>query len=210
MKTLLFLGDSITDCNHCFEPKNLGFGYVRMIHEALNSQNTQYQIINKGNDGFTVPSVCRLYKNTCTAFSPDLITLLVGINDLAVIQNTGITETVGLADFRLRYQALIDQIRNTFHGPVVLMEPFIFPHPAEYSSWEPTLLEMNGIIRNLAVQNDLFFLPLMEMLKQNASLVGISSITTDGIHLTSRGHQLIADQWLQNLPKFLPHSLPPF
>ena len=31
MKTLLFLGDSITDCNHYFDPENLGYGYVREV-----------------------------------------------------------------------------------------------------------------------------------------------------------------------------------
>ena len=134
MKTLLFLGDSITDCNHSFEPENLGYGYVRMISEELNTPEKQYQVINKWNDGFTVPAVRRLWKRSCLNLQLDFITILIGINDLAVLKNTRITSSVGLAEFREQYQSLIDDIRMMTDCPILLMEPFIFPHPAEYSS----------------------------------------------------------------------------
>ena len=103
MKTLLFLGDSITDCNHYFDPENLGYGYVRSISAKLTQKNTpdnQYQVLNKGNDGFTVPALSRLWSRSCLNLKPDFITILIGINDLAVIKNTGITPSAALADFR--------------------------------------------------------------------------------------------------------------
>ena len=40
MKNLLFLGDSITDCNHYFDPDNLGYGYVRIISDKLSKTKT--------------------------------------------------------------------------------------------------------------------------------------------------------------------------
>ena len=53
MKTLLFLGDSITDCGHSFDPENLGNGYVRIIAENFSVQKDDVKILNKGIDGFT-------------------------------------------------------------------------------------------------------------------------------------------------------------
>ena len=197
MKTLLFLGDSITDCNHSFEPENLGYGYVRMISEELNTPEKQYQVINKGNDGFTVPAVRRLWKRSCLNLQLDFITILIGINDLAVLKNTRITSSVGLAEFREQYQSLIDDIRMMTDCPILLMEPFIFPHPAEYSSWEPELHKMNKIIRALASANKFNFLPLWENLIAIAKEQGYSTVTTDGIHLTATGHQIIAKRWLE-------------
>lgn len=201
MKELLFLGDSITDCNHSFEPDNLGFGYVRMIADALNPESVKAKVINKGNDGFTIPAVRRLWKRNCLTLQPDFITILIGINDLAVIKNTGITASAALADFRDNYQSLIDDIRITTDCPVLLMEPFIFPQPAEYASWEPELLKMNRIIQSLAEENHLSFLPLWEKLSAAAKAEGYSFITTDGIHLTEKGHKIIADSWLTHLWK---------
>lgn len=195
MKTLLFLGDSITDCNHYFDPENLGSGYVRMISEKLNTSEKNYQVQNKGNDGFTVPAVRRLWKRSCLNLKPDFITILVGINDLSVIKNTGITPSVGIAEFRKQYQMLIDEIRITCDCPILLMEPFIFPHPAEYSTWEPELHMLNDSIRQIST-NQLLFLPLWKDFLSVAQTEGYKKITTDGIHLTQTGHQLLANRWL--------------
>ena len=198
MKTLLFLGDSITDCNHYFDPENLGYGYVRMIEKQINTPDKNYQVQNFGNDGFTVPALRRLWQRKGLNLKPDFITILIGINDLAVIKNTGITPSVGLAQFREQYYALIEDIRVIADCPILLMEPFIFPHPAEYASWEPELHQMNKLIRQLAFDNGLFFLPLWEDLLSAAKKDGFSEITTDGIHLTAEGHKILAGQWIRN------------
>ena len=198
MKTLLFLGDSITDCNHYFDPENLGYGYVRMIEKQINTPDKNYQVQNFGNDGFTIPALRRLWQRKGLNLKPDFITILIGINDLAVIKNTGITPSVGLAQFREQYQALIEDIRLMTDCPILLMEPFIFPHPAEYASWEPELHQMNKLIRQLAFDNGLFFLSLWEDLLSAAKKEGFSEITTDGIHLTAKGHKILADQWIRN------------
>ena len=199
MKDLLFLGDSITDCNHYFDPENLGQGYVRMIYGKINTPDKIYQVLNKGNDGFTVPAVRRLWKRSCLNLQPDFITILIGINDLAVMRNTGITASVGLADFREQYQTLIDDIRMMTDCPLLLMEPFIFPYPAEYSTWEPELHAMSEIIQDIASKNQVTFLPLWENLLLEAKKYGYSEITIDGIHLTKYGHQLIAEKWIEKV-----------
>ena len=198
MKTLLFLGDSITDCNHYFDPENLGYGYVRMIEKQINTPDKNYQVQNFGNDGFTVPALRRLWQRKGLNLKPDFITILIGINDLAVIKNTGITPSVGLAQFREQYQALIEDIRLMTDCPILLMEPFIFPHPAEYATWETELHQMNKFIHQLAVDNGLFFLPLWEDLLSAAKKDGFSEITMDGIHLTAEGHKILAGQWIRN------------
>ena len=206
MKTLLFLGDSITDCNHYFDPENLGYGYVRMISEQINTPDINYQVLNKGNDGFTVPSVRRLWKRSCLNLKPDFITILIGINDLAVIKNTGITPSVGLAEFREQYQALIDDILMMTNCPILLMEPFIFPWPAEYTAWEEDLHTLSNLIQKHAVKNTLSFLPLWDELRTTAKSEGYSEITTDGIHLTPNGHKLIANKWLEATSMFVSSS----
>ena len=201
MKNLLFLGDSITDCNHYFDPENLGYGYVRMIEKQINTPDKNYQVQNFGNDGFTVSALRRLWKRSCLNLKPDFITILIGINDLAVLKNTGITPSVGLAHFLEQYQELIEDIRLITDCPILLMEPFIFPHPAEYAAWEPELSQMSELIRKLAFDNRLDFLPLWSDLLSVAKKKGFPNVTTDGIHLTLEGHEFLASQWLHNYQK---------
>ena len=195
MKTLLFLGDSITDCNHYFDPENLGYGYVRMISDKINTPDKNYQVHNFGNDGFTVSALRRLWARRCLGIQPDFITILIGINDLAVIKNTGITPSVGLASFKEQYQSLIDDIRIMTNCHILLVEPFLFPRPAEYATWFDDLHQMHQIIQTLAKENGLSILSLQDLLLSTAKQEGYGEVTTDGIHLTPYGHRLIADQW---------------
>lgn len=205
MAKYLFLGDSITDCNHYFDPESLGFGYVRNIHETLRTAGHSCHIINKGNDGFTVSSVSRLWNNFCKELSPDFITILIGINDLSVILENQLTFSVALSEFQDRYTSLLEQIRQTTSCPILLMEPFIFPHPAEYISWESPLRAMQEKIRTIAQVQQADFLPLSEFLLDAAKLRGYPAITTDGIHLTKVGHRLVAEQWIKHSQTLLPH-----
>ena len=196
MKTILFLGDSITDCGHSFDPDHLGYGYVRLISEKISDD---IKCINKGIDGFTVPALRRLWKTQCLSLSPDMITILIGINDLAVMKNTGISFSQGLDDFITNYSKLLEEIRIIIDCPIILMEPFIFPYPAEYALWEPELHEMCEAISQLALQYHAQFLPLWDTLASAAKVHGHGKITTDGIHLTRPGHEIVAEKLLETL-----------
>ncbi len=195
MKNLIFLGDSITDCFHSFEKDHLGRGYVRMLAKDLGHFDGRVCVTNLGVDGFTVPSLNRLWRQRCLSLKPDLLTILIGVNDLAVIKNTGLEEAAALASFKAGYENLIQQIRVTTDCPILLMEPFIFPQPMEYILWQPLLRRMSEMIRQIASDYHLTFLPLWDTLLEAAAKEGIDEITTDGIHLTQNGHRLLADAW---------------
>ena len=196
MKTILFLGDSITDCCHSFDPDNLGYGYVRLISEKISDDA---RCINKGIDGFTVPALRRLWKTQCLSLSPDMITILIGINDLAVMKNTGMDYARGIEHFTENYRELLEEIRLITDCPIILMEPFIFPYPAEYALWEPELHKICETISQLAAQYHAQFLPLWDTLASAAMVHGYRKITTDGIHLTKLGHEIVAEKLLEIL-----------
>lgn len=203
MKTLLFLGDSITDCCHSFDKDNLGEGYVRMVAENPRFFPPAATVKNMGFDGFTLAALKRLWNRISISIgslpslpSPDFITILIGINDIGVIKNTGVDPVFALEEFKLGYRTLIEQIQSTCSCPILLMEPFLFPRPAELSSWVPELHQMNAIIRRIADTCRTGFLPLWDALLTAAEKSGFDAITTDGIHLTEQGHRILADSWV--------------
>ncbi|MGN0335775.1 MAG: SGNH/GDSL hydrolase family protein [Lachnospiraceae bacterium] len=195
MKNFLFLGDSITDCFHSFDKDNLGRGYVRMIAEDLGHFNGHVLVRNMGTDGFTVPAVRRLWQRSCLSMQPDFLTILIGVNDLSLIENGFTVSETALKKLRQDYEALIEDIRATTDCPILFMEPFIFPHPAEYALWMPDLRKISSIIQETVKAHDLAFLPLWDRLLQAADADGYDAVTTDGIHLTPVGHRIIADAW---------------
>ena len=194
MNKLLFLGDSITDCDHTFDPQDLGCGYVRMLSE-------HFPVENLGVDGYTVSGVKRLWKLFCARQTPEVVTILVGINDIAVMKANHLSLENGLQGFISTYDALIEEIRCSTDCPIFLMEPFIFPCPAEFASWEPDVRAMSRSIQALAAKHSLTFIPLWDALQNAASSCGFPEITTDGVHLTAKGHEIIASAWLQAYKK---------
>ena len=197
MKRFVFLGDSITDCYHNFDSENLGEGYVRLIHERLYLANKEIQIINKGFDGFTLAALKRLWKQQSDTLLPDVLTILIGINDVGVIHNTGMDPAFALAEFKVSFEVLLNDIRKKYKIPIIIMEPFLFPYPEKYKVWFDTLTKMNQIIKEISQKYNLIHIPLWETMLQMAEKYGYDAITTDGIHLTTNGHSILADKWLE-------------
>ena len=112
MKEFLFLGDSITDCDNSFDSEGLGNGYVRLISQHFSNQSIPAHIHNMGVDGYTISSAKRLWNMLCKNMKPTTITILVGINDIAVMKSNGIPIALGLSNFISNYEALIHDIRS--------------------------------------------------------------------------------------------------
>lgn len=195
MKKILCLGDSITDCDHCFSSDMLGNGYVKILADILARQGADCRVRNRGTDGFTL---FRLLQNSQLYLTdnPDLITILIGINDVGLMMNTdrsSIQKQEMVLQFDSRYRELITILtKSTSH--ILLMEPFLFSWPAVYKNWFPYVKEMSKQIEKIAADFQLPFLSLNQELNAQAQLYGFSHITTDGIHLTAQGHELLAQR----------------
>ena len=212
---IICLGDSITDCNHLFEDFPLGNGYVQILSEMFRNQTPSFSISadtvrrsssavqltkstgaihfrNCGIDGFTVARVLEnIRQHRIFLHRSPVITLLIGINDIGQM----------MREFATHYNELLNLLTADARQ-VILMEPFIFPHPEEYETWIPYVHTMSDIIRQLSVRFRLPFLPLHNYFNKEATQSGFDAITTDGIHLTLYGHKLLAEKLfplLQNI-----------
>lgn len=203
MKQLLCLGDSITDCNRLFSPDPLGDGYVSMLAGKLGDS---WNVVNRGVNGFTVQRVWEQAEREYGHYQPDLITILVGINDVAMMETTNRLphqKKEMTAQFETTYRKLLRFLKRYACPHTILMEPFLFPEPAENRTWYPQLTEVSAVIQKLAAEYELPFLPLWKPLLQYADETGIQEITTDGIHLTGRGQTFLAEQIWNCIRPFL-------
>lgn len=202
MQKILFLGDSITDANRNWNPhtKGLGEGYVHIISSVLDNSPIPYQIVNKGHDGFTLPSVLRTLEEDCMLQEPDFVSILVGCNDVGISMNT--QTTLEMQNFSNNYAQLIRRIQQHTHAQVICMAPFIFPYPQEYYMWIPEILYAQACIQKISAENNLPFIPLHERLNEYAARYGYREVTTDGIHLTGKGHEILAEAWLDSFDRF--------
>lgn len=193
MANCLFLGDSITDAGHLFDPANLGEGYVSVLAEM--TAEDQCILCNRGHDGFTVEQVLRMLKRDGIEKHWDIISLLAGINDIPVEVYTSHHRIPD--EFSQYYTEILEFLSLRTNARLILIEPFLFSIPQEYQNWQPYLQMESSIIRNLALRFDAALLPANEILNHAASIHGVRQITVDGIHLTSLGNRILAETWME-------------
>lgn len=199
MKRVLFLGDSITDCDRLFSPNSLGYGYVNQLDTALNREKHQFEMINRGVDGFTVNRLVENVGRDCIDRHPDITTILIGINDVGLMMNTDRTPAQQqdmLSQFKKSYEQLLSTIHTYTQSEILLLEPFLFPHPQKYLRWFPFVEQISMQISELSLKYHCPYIRLHQKLNQLATQNGFSQITTDGIHLTDFGHRQIAEELL--------------
>lgn len=191
MNSVLFLGDSITDCGHCFDPRGLGDGYVSMLAEL--PELSGFSIINRGQDGFTIRDVRRLLRSFPVPDGCSLISLLAGVNDAALYLSGNPHHLP--EGFRREFSGVLEDIRNTYRGPLLVMEPFLFSSPAELLGWLPVIRQISALIRESCTAYGAHFLPLMDTFRHEEEERGTAALSPDGIHLSSEGNRHLASQW---------------
>lgn len=202
MKTLVFLGDSITDSDRIFSPDGLGYGYVKMTANGLADRGQLWKVINKGVDGFTAARLLETAEHNCISYHPDLVTVLVGINDLGLMMNTGRTpgqQEQMLLRFEQVYGKLLELLSSRTEARILLMEPFLFPWPQEYVLWLPFLERISQSIRRLSEKYHTVFLSLHREFLTLAKELGYPAVTGDGIHLTETGHRYLSERLLEKI-----------
>ncbi|MCD2491262.1 GDSL-type esterase/lipase family protein [Lacrimispora sp. NSJ-141] len=194
-KRLVFTGDSITDCDRLFDdrPGELGFGYVRMIYEQL-SCHEEICVYNRGHNGFTAIQMLGRWKEDCISLKPDVLTVLVGINDLYM--HIGGAGGCGAEGFGAHLEKLLLETREHTDAEIILMEPFVFPKPMEYLTWKEPLGRFRSQVRRLSQVYDTGFVPLWDVFSEAQKHYGAEALTTDGIHLKEKGHAVLAAAWL--------------
>lgn len=195
-RTLLFIGDSITDCGRREDPDALGHGYVRLLADHFAAHEPTATVLNRGISGDKVADLEARFSADCLAHDPDLVTIYVGVNDAWHRYTRG--EHVDDADFERAYRHLLDQLAAAVPGaPVLLIVPFVADIDARTAQIHEDLDRKVAIIRRLAAEHGHRLVDLEQMLA-TALAAGHTprSIAEDGVHPTAGGHRLIADAWL--------------
>ena len=199
MKTILFIGDSITDCrrNRNGHPHNMGGGYAGFVAGRFGVQYPgEYRFLNHGSDGYRSVDLYAYVKEDVLLWKPDYLSILVGVND--VLHDKSVHNGVSAQKYEKLYTLLIEEIREALPGvKFILMEPFI-------TAMDPEVAEVRKdvILRADAVQRvaDRFDIPVVKLQKGLDELCQIKPPEywlPDGVHPSPQFHQYMADQWIQ-------------
>ncbi|SCE82026.1 Lysophospholipase L1 [Micromonospora matsumotoense] len=193
---VLFIGDSITDAGRDrADEADLGVGWAMMAAAWFTARHPGHRVTfrNRGVGGDRVRDLRARWADDCLALAPQVVSVLIGINDTWRRYSSGEVTTV--EEFATDYRHLLATTREALPDVrLVLMEPFLIPVDDLQRRWREDLDPKVDVVRKLAAEFD-------------ATLVAVDTVfhhpdvddrvwTDDGVHLTPAGHAVLAQQWL--------------
>ena len=200
MKILTY-GDSITDAGREASWSKIGVGYPAYIAGELMAENPEkYEVVNRGISGNRIVDLYARIKADCWNYKPDVISVLVGINDVypQELENNA----VELDRYEKIYRLLIEDTKAKLPNvKMILCEPFMLAESANENDivkWTcyPGVKEYAATVKNLAKEYGLTFVPLQNKLEE-AAAGHADCYVFDGIHPTPAGAKIIATEWLK-------------
>lgn len=201
--TVVFQGDSITDGRRIrtvTEPnvgRALGLGYPLLVASALLREQPRagWWFFNRGVSGDRVPELAARWSADALALRPDILTVLVGVNDY---WHTRLRDYRGTtADYENGYAELLASTRRAHPGVrLIVLEPFVLRVGFVDATWFPAFDERRAAARRVAERVSATFVPLQDELTRLAADTGPAHWAADGVHPTPAGHALIAERLL--------------
>jgi len=154
------------------------------------------QIHNRGIGGNKVWQLEERWQTDCLDLKPDLLSILIGVNDTWHGQNDPALR-VSLEQYDRVYRKLLDDARSL--SPeirLVLCEPFTLRVGAVTDSWFPEIDERRAIVKGLADEHRARFVPFQSLFDDLAQRAAKDYWLRDGVHPTLAGHQQMARMWL--------------
>ncbi|GAB3152014.1 SGNH/GDSL hydrolase family protein [Microbacterium neimengense] len=183
--TVLFAGDSVTDCGRREDPSGLGDGYVRLL--ANDPALAGCRVINRGVSGDRARDLRARWRSDVAAQEPALVSILVGVND--TWRRFDADDPTSAERFEADYRAMLDATR----ARVVLVEPFLLPVRAEQHEWRADLEAKIEVVHRLAFEYRAVLVPADAAL---SALGDPAALAPDGVHPSPAGHTALARLWL--------------
>ena len=202
--TVLFQGDSITDAGRArdvAEPNDaraLGHGYASLAAAALmiDAAPEGVAVFNRGISGHKVFQLAERWDADCIELAPDVVSILIGVNDVWHKRNGRYDGTVEI--YERDYDALLARTRAALpDATLVVCEPFVLRCGAVDDSWFPEFDGYRAAARRVAEKHGAVFVPFHSMFEDALQHAPPEHWAKDGVHPTRAGAALMAKTWLE-------------
>lgn len=209
---ILFQGDSITDGNRGrnSDPNHImGHGYAFSVASRVGADFpvSKLKFYNRGISGNKVSDLKKRWQTDTLDLKPDVLSILVGINDASNFINDTTSLEENYQNFESNYRDIMKQSRQ--QNPEVLFViglPFVYPLSRVKEKWEAyktTLAELTFRIRKLAKEFNAVVVDYPSVFDNASQRASIEYWIWDGVHPTVPGHELMAREWIKQVSKRL-------
>ena len=189
---ILFQGDSITDANrNRANMHDLGQGYAKYAAPLIEAAmpTCAFEFIDLGISGNRSDDILARTQTDIIDIDPDVISILIGINDVWHRHSHGREMTD--EQFEANYRAVLERIRKETHAKILILCPFLLPSP-DKESWRDEVERIAAIVRRLANEYADAYLPLDERFALALPTApSPMHYSDDGVHPNAAGAKFI-------------------
>jgi len=182
----------------------MGHGYAYSIASRIGADfpSSHFHFINRGISGNQVPDLLKRWKEDTLDLHPQVLSLLVGINDVNAWVNQ-YSGSQSFEEFQKGYRSLLDQ--TMLQDPstlIVLGLPFVFSGTrtnAKITSFKKEVSDRAEFIKGLANEYNGLYVDYPSVFENAFKKQSIEYWIWDGVHPTVFGHELMAREWIKRL-----------
>lgn len=197
---IVFIGDSITDCDRRGVAAPFGDGYVRLVHDLLMARypELKLRVVNKGVSGDTTRNLSARWQEDVIKEKPDWLSVAIGINDVWRAFDGTPSEAVPIAEYEATLRRLLDQALEAHRPRLILMEPYMIER--DRSQPMRHRMDMYGsVVRRLAEDYTAVLVPTQAAFDAALQYSRPNDWSDDQIHPNSAGHSVIALEFLRRV-----------
>ena len=222
--SVLFIGDSVTDGgwgrsggsmkssgerNHTDLNHIYGHSFMMLCatHYESSRPDAGWQFFNRGISGNTLAQLADRWQSDALSLKPDVVTILVGINDVYEFMKAKKENPDSAFDFaswEKQYRSLLDSLHGgNSNIKIMIGAPFISNDGkngklSNYAEYDSMVSQLAAITKSIAHDYNATFLPFNSMFAQLiAQQPRPGYWIWDGIHPTPAGHRRMADLWIR-------------
>lgn len=202
---ILFQGDSITDAGRNKEnlqPNDtnaFGSGYAMMAAaQLLNTHAAKnIKVYNRGISGNRIPDLLERWEKDTLALRPTILSIMIGVNDFWRTKDSGAHNTPEA--YKEQYQQLLRlTLEKLPNVRLIICEPFGVKGVKHVTDdWYPDFPKYQQVAKEVAQEFGAVFLPYQQVFDEAARRGAGDYWTTDGVHTSMAGANLMAESWLK-------------
>ncbi|MEZ4963254.1 MAG: SGNH/GDSL hydrolase family protein [Saprospiraceae bacterium] len=207
-QTILFQGDSITDAGrdkgkyYPNDASGMGNGYVHHIVTELLGRfpEQDFRCYNRGISGHKVFQLADRWEDDCLQLKPDVLSILIGVNDFWHTLSSGYKGTVEV--YALDLKKLLDRTKKELPNvKLILCEPFMVKGGTALDDRWGAFAAYQQVNRKIAADFGAAYVPFQQVFDDALNVKPASYWCPDGVHPSLAGAYLMGKKWMEVFEK---------